>query len=425
MVNKRKIKKGGDNGDENVSKVDTGSNDENQTSPENTTGGKFDPNKLKNGINDIFVLGYKILTLIIIVIFIVLFFMSWVDVFKYIRNEANQENRINNTNMYISETNDYNVLNYLYTNSTKNEPYQVYEEEKIIYYMSKFVDVVIRLFFLQLGISICILIHDKINDIPMSIGDIPRPPLMLLLLISVCTAGAFALTAVYNKYYINDTRNVLININSSLQSIKTTIYEHLTQNNDFLTALTNGDNTTILALLSNSISNMKTLPGSSYDMIYTFSLYNYFTNNIPKSDPKYKDIQQFFTLDNIQNRTLNPYEYFYYKRTTFIENEYSTLLKNQKDSGRQPFFSDSNLDAESNFIDGLNMIFNTVNQSLVELQTIANGKIMLFKFMIIFASVTSIFIIFLIISTYLMYNEAFMYIWNKIKALFTKNKTVM
>jgi hypothetical protein len=150
-------------------------------------------------------------------------------------------------------------------------------------------------------------------------------------------------------------------------------------------------------------------------MIFTLSLYSFLQDQIPEADDNYQTIQTIFTVANIQNPKIDPTVYFYYKQPIYIPNLFSTIQDisngpNTTSSGNAASPSSSNIadalvqeattssnnnnsegnlftdpDRELIFITQLTTMLQTANKKLARLQSIAQGKETLFKYMIVFA----------------------------------------
>jgi hypothetical protein len=209
-----------------------------------------------------------------------------------------------------------------------------------------------------------------------------------------------------------------------MRDTKLYIYTHLSQNPDFLNALVSKDITTLLRILTTQINqnnrNNCGDPTANCDieverMIFTLSLYSFLQDQIPEADDNYQTIQTIFTVENIQNPKIDPTIYFYYKQPIYIPNLFSTIqdiyngtttnssgdeaspspssnvanavvqaaTSNNGGGGGGSLFTDP--DRELIFITQLTTMLQTANKKLARLQSIAQGKETLFKYMIVFA----------------------------------------
>jgi 23S rRNA maturation mini-RNase III len=356
--------------------------------------------KIPQGMNDAFITMYTLLASLSAVLFVILFLISWGDVFEYIYNESSQAfSMIKDPNLFIKDTNDYSIMNYITSNTVEDEPYHVFLGESILGYVYKFIGIFILIFAVQYGLFFSFMLYSKIKQIPFN--DSVKPPMMIIISLMLSFIGASVLTALYKTYFINKTQNTLKDLRTQMRDTKLFIYKNMTQNADFLNALVHSNLNALLSILSNEISkndrNAKSCssPTTNCDieverMVFTISLYSYLHDQIPEADSNYELIQSIFTVNNIQHAKIDPTIYFYYKQPIYIPNLFSTL----QNTNGTPLFSDA--ERELIFLTRLTTLFQTANKKLARLQILSKGKQTLLKYFILFAfCATAIFLAFL------------------------------
>jgi hypothetical protein len=244
----------------------------------------------------------------------------------------------------------------------------------------------------QYGLFFSFMLYSKFNQFPFN--DTVTIDYKLLGIIISSFVCASIITAVYKKYFIHHAQGTLKNIRSQLRDMKINIYSNLTTNAEFLNAMIQNDSDALLSIFNVEIAknnrNDCSSPTSNCDaevqrMIFTYSLYTYYNDQIPQADPKYNTMQQIFTTENIQNRKIDPTLYFYYKQPIIISNMYPELLN----ANGSPFFKDTN--RENVLLFGITNTIQNSNKKLSVLQTISDGKRSIRSYILAFAAVTTVF----------------------------------
>jgi hypothetical protein len=237
------------------------------------------------------------------------------------------------------------------------------------------------------------MLYSKLKQLPFS--ETVEPPYINIGTAIIAVVGAAILTRIYKQYFIKKSQGKLKEIRAQLRDIKLFIYKNLSTNGDFLKAVVQNDLNAMLSLFNAEINknnrNNCTSPTSNCDaevqkMVFTISLFSYFNDQIPESDPNYETMKQIFTLDNIQKRTIDPSLYFYYKQPIYIPDMFSTF----QDINEKPFFTDSS--REHVFHTGLTILFQTCNKKLANLQMISDGKNKIASYIVIFLCIIILFI---------------------------------
>jgi hypothetical protein len=349
--------------------------------------------KIPQGVNEAFITMYKLITILCVLLVALLFIIGWIDVLYYIYNESSQEFRmIKDSNLFIQDTTDYDAFKYINTNTSDDEPYSIFLEESVVSYIYRFVGIFIILLAVQYGLFFSFMLYSRFNQLPFY--DTVTLEYKLIGIIIIAYICAAIISTVYKKYFINHSQGTLKNIRSHLRDMKLYIYSHLTLNTDYLTAMIKNDTPALLSILNAEIvknnRNLCSSPTSNCDaevqrMIFTYSLYTYYNDQIPQADPNYNTMQEIFTIDNIQKRKIDPSIYFYYKQPIIISNMYPEFLK----VNTKPFFTDPS--RENRLLAEINNILQTCNKKLSLLQTLPEGKRSLFKYILTFAAVTTVF----------------------------------
>jgi hypothetical protein len=381
------------------------------------------------GINEAFIPIYKLLTFIIILLFVALTLIGFIDLFKYASAESTQELKLTNSKVFLANTHDNLVMKYLKIKSDDDEPYSVNLSDTMISYILVLAKIFIGILLAQYCLYLFIYVYSKLNEIKMADSS-PKPPLDCVMIVIVCIVGAFIISSViYKNLYVNKTVNALKSTRDTLKKIKDDLYSNITTNVDFLNAMINDDITTMNSIFNDEINKQTcTDPYTTCDnepmkMIFTLSLYGYYTNKIPNADINFDNIKSMFKIDNIRKRNINPYDYFYYKQHVYIPNEYMAFVSSIQNtqSGYTPFFTDSN--RENSFMERLSTKFEDINKSLIKLNTIASGKEALKTYMGAFAAVTLLITIIIVVIYVLVNFEQLKGIFQSMMGLLNKNNS--
>ena len=349
-------------------------------------------NVLKNSLNQL----YYIIAIVMVIMFFILFVVSWMDFAYYVKNESKQEKTLSaNPNIFIDKTYDYELLTYLKNASMTDEVQYIFYEQyllSIIYNLFTFAAFIF-------GIQFLMFLGPKFNQLRGLPEDINNnfniPPIALVILIVFALASG--LTAFYQQIYLKTVINSLKNLDSAIRDIKKNIFTNLTNNNEFLNNMVSNNISAVVTIIQNKINanngnSSCSAPTSDCDlevekMIFTISLYTYFKDTIPESDPRYNDMLKIFTQSNINTKTIDPTIFFYYKQSVYIENMYDTLKNEKCTNGTRISFTDPV--RESVFITNLSNIFQTVNKSLIKIQTITEPKKNIRDYILQFAVITT------------------------------------
>ena len=349
---------------------------------------------MPKGMNEAFVTMYKLIATLCAFMFVIMFFIGWGDIILYLSNESGQYwKMVKDPNLFVKDTTDYESIKYITTNSTDEEPYSIFLEETLIGYVYRFFGIFVLLLAIQYGLFFTFMLYAKFKQLPFT--DTVQPPYINIGTVIVAVVGAAVLTSIYKLYFIKKSQSTLKDIRAQLRDMKQFIYKNLSTNADFLKAMLDNDLTALLTIFNNEINknnrNNCTSPTSNCDlevqkMIFTISLYSYLNEQIPEADPNYETIKHIFTIDNINKRSIDPTQYFYYKQPIYIPNMYSSL----QDINGKPFFTDPG--REHVFFTGLTILFQTCNKKFARIQTISSGKQKIANYLIIFACIVTIFL---------------------------------
>jgi len=375
--------------------------------------------KNSNPLDRTFADVYKIIAYLCIVIFVALTVITFMDILLYSYDAYSQYSNLNiDSNMFNKDTHDYKVLSYVDTNTTANEPYHVFLCEQIFSIVYLLVGITILFIAFEYGASAFLNFYSAYTGSNKDYSvDIAQSKIYLLVII-VALFGTGILTGIYYTYFINKTQTSMIYIQDNMSNISSLIYQNLTTDNIFLTALVNDDISTIIHQFSTSlkqgIADGDTLEAQK--MICTISLYSYFTTSVPLTDMSYNTILDIFNYDNITNKYIDPTKYLYYNNYNInIQNLYPQLisiintgLENYKGKSIanatisknivDPFFGSNNTLAQSKFISNITSELSSITEGITSLSVsgIYDGKKKLFTYLLIVAFIAFVILLLLI-----------------------------
>ena len=424
-------------GDEAAASSESGANtgSESESGPNSeavnptSTSGLPDSTKEKkenNPIDTMFAQLYIMIAYLCVILFILLFVTSVIDIVLYVIDSSNQsKNLFMDPNMFNKDTHDYHAIYYVKTNSIVDEPYHVFLCEGFNATIFVLVGICITMIGLEYGISYFLIFNNWYNDGNKDYSVDLTKSMKYFVLIAIALIGASVLAAIYKSVFINDTQITMLNAQQTMYSIKDTMYENLTTDTIFLSALTKNDIPTIIHQFSIVLKEgiQKGDISDAQKMVFTLSIHSYLTTTIPQTDPNYSDVLSIFEYDNIINATLDPTLYLYYKNNNVnIQNLYPYLIeiiKNGvtnyqgtsitadsaefiKDDTIDPFFGKEHDLLKARFTSGIQSNLSTIIESVTKLSvdSIQDGKNKLLKYLLLQGFATFIFIILLFIALY-------------------------
>ena len=284
-----------------------------------------------NPLNSTFADVYKIIGWLCVLVFVSIFLITTYDVILFNFDFITQKGNLQiDPNMFNKDTQDYNVLTYIKTNSTSDEPYHVFFVEQLFAMIYVFVGITATLMGLQYGVTAVMSFYNAYTGGSKNYNVDLSKSYTYLIVILIALIGAFVLTSLYNTYFINKTQNTMINIQTNMNNIKYLMYNNFTTDPIFLSALVNNDLSTIVnqfnVTLQKGINKEDTK--EAQQMIFTLSIFSYLTTSIPKIDPNYNSVLAIFDYDNIINRGIDPTLYIYYNNFNInIHNLYPQLIQ--------------------------------------------------------------------------------------------------
>ena len=281
-----------------------------------------DMKKYGQGINQLFNMLYKIVGLICVLVIMGIFVLVLVDVITYYTREAKQaaEIQFKNPNQYkfLTDSTDFKIVSYD-TVTPAEEPYLVYTGQALVSVMSMLIALLLVSIFAHILLFLMIKLMKVWNNQPFEESFSIDPLYMQVIVVAVL--GSFVMNIVHAQEFEKKVRPGFQAILQKHRHLRDFMYNNMTTHVGFLTAL-NDDNVGA----AQEYIERETSPTSLKKLIYTFNLYNYFTN-IPDAYDEHAAVMKMFEPGASKTREVNPIWFLKYKENTFVENTFPSFRK--------------------------------------------------------------------------------------------------
>ena len=330
------------------------------------------PQGMPAGLNDAFVLLYKVIAILIAIVIAAMFILATVDVVLYSRDEVRQRVRlILDKNMYNKDTTDIQAMDYL-QNNAENEPYNIFLEQKLISTMFFLSGAGLIILGIQIGTFFALKLWAVVKRAEFT-DRIDLPMKRLSVLVVGYGAGIILSTA-YKRGFIKDTQPNMQVTRSRMVKLNTFIYSNLSNDskNRFLPALLSDDLETCIRCIKDYLRrgdpseiNLTAEDYIAAKLIFTFNLYSFFRYQIPEGDPGFEDIRTIFSSLGLKNKRIEPGMYLYYKQPVYVSNLYPNLRPQLKELiGLR----------ERAFVKEISRNMRELNRQMSAIQDISSGK---------------------------------------------------
>lgn len=359
---------------------------------------------MTGGMGEAFMVLYRMFTVIVALIFMLIVVFTTTDIFKYMMNEASQRwKRFYDPNMYNKDTTDIDALRYISANSADDETYNIFKTQRFVSYIFMVVGIVVIILGLQFGLFFGMKLWAIFNG--RVFNERVELPMKLLAVMVIIVVAGFAIKDVYTQRFTKRVQTSLVEVRSQLSAIRTFIYNNLTKSQPFLTALIADDIDMMTKVISDTL---KTKTGDCTNstspcdtdvenMIFSMNLYSYLKYQIPSSDPNFENVTKLFTPEGVANRTIDPTLYFYYKQPIYISNLYPSIREKLGSTSFQP--SSGNATAKQTaaasreriMMLNINNKMQDLNTKLTRLHNLASGKVKVGTYLVVVALVVLVF----------------------------------
>jgi hypothetical protein len=366
-------------------------------------GGMMTP-MMANGMAEAFIVLYRMITIIVALIFMLVVVFTTTDIFKYAWNEASQRwKRFYDPNMYNKDTTDVDALRYISATAAEDETYNIFKTQRFVSYIFMIVGIAVIIMGLQIGLFFGMKIWAIFNG--RVFNERVQLPMKLLAVILIIVVAGFAIKDVYTQRFTKRVQTSLVEVRTQLSAIRTFIYNNLTKDANFLRALAADDIDmmskvivdTLKTKRGNCTDSTKPCDGDVENMIFSMNLYSFLRYQIPTSDPNFENVTKLFTPEGVENRTVDPTMYFYYNQPIYIPNLYPSI---REQLGSTPFYPPSGTQTAKQQAAGsrerimmlnINNKMQDLNTKLTRLHNLASGKVKVGTYLIMVALVVLVF----------------------------------
>lgn len=355
------------------------------------------------GLNSAFDTLYKIITIIVVLIFLMVVMFTFLDVVKYFWVEVQQRlRRAKEPNMYNKDTTDIEALKYISATNLEDEPYSIFKEQRFISYIFLLVGIMVIMMGIQLGMFFSFKIWSIFNG--RVFNESVTLPLRLIGALLVVVIGAFMMKDTYKQRFVKKVQSSLVDMRSQLTQIRTYIFNNLSTDDEFLRALRTDNIEEIINIIRKRIDSKKGQPCNDSaqpcdtdieNMFFSLNLYSYIRYQIPPSDPNFDKVKSLFEPDGVRNRLVDPIMYFYYKQPIYVANLYPSMqdrliVRDEKGKEIQNPF-EGNTERERILLLNINIKMQELNIMLTRLHNLATGKVNVRTYLIVVALIALLF----------------------------------
>lgn len=289
-------------------------------------------NRLKNSVVgdiDMSSLGgvFYILVMGCIMLAVGIFFMMFIvclyAIFSRMLNEWDQTAKLKQTPLLIKDTTDWKTMDYIF-NDINRDPYYIYFQQTLLSNVFGLLALAIFLMLFQgaiyLGMGIWAHLRNedfnekfKHNVYVLGIG-------VVFLII------AFILRMIYNKQFLDNTQAPMRDMSSAMISVKEKLYDAMSLDTAFLSALTEGSTYTLTNLITSAASSFQQSKTpethSLVKMAFTYNVYKFFNDAIPNHNRATFTLRDVFTANGIKQRKMLLPILFVYQTPPMIPNSF-------------------------------------------------------------------------------------------------------
>jgi hypothetical protein len=282
----------------------------------------LDLNSNTEGISAAFIPVYKLIFFAIFFMYALLLKNAISDIKSYVFNEGEQTYAAEDKpHIYISDTTDYNIINYPKNSDNVDEPYHVHSCQNLIKYIRTASKVLAYLVAIHIGIYFTMYFYKQMQGEPMeeTIG-FDTDFLKIIITVTIIWIGCKLMSDHYNNDFINGLQTQNKRMQSTFDGVGTYIKDQLPlDDRPFFENLVSGNQDAIAQEIAGFVKS--DVKEGNLDKIrkrlFTSDLYNYFATYVPVTDPLHNKVQVLFSPDGASSVN-DCIGYFYYKGITSI-----------------------------------------------------------------------------------------------------------
>lgn len=283
-----------------------------------------------SGLMSVFVIIYRVLAALSLVLFITAVVMVFIDLAAYGVTEMIQKSKLgNNYSIIIESSHEYKLLAYAKKYLTE-EPYRVYAQNSIINLALSVVGLAIIIAGFQIGIFAVLKIRAQINNITykddMQIDQLGKS----FGILGIVAVGCFVLLGIYKSLFIKGYQKKANAVQNELMLIDKEIQSGLTKDVSFLNALTTHNMNLINRIMQQYVTNAAATNNTAEleKLFFTMSLFNYFDSISPVTSDSRPDVMQLFSTTQVNNSGPKPHTLFFFEGTNLVSNIFYQWTEN-------------------------------------------------------------------------------------------------
>lgn len=385
---------------------------------------------MATGMAEAFMVLYRMITIIVALIFMMVVVFTTTDIFRYMLNEASQRwKRFYDPNMYNKDTTDVDALRYISASAAEDETYNIFKTQRFVSYIFMMVGIAVIIFGLQIGLFFGMKLWAIFNG--RVFNDRVQLPMKLLAVMLIIVVGGFAIKDVYTQRFTKRVQTSLVDVRTQLTAIRSFIYNNLSKDAQFLRALIADDLDMMTRVIrdqltkkrGNCTDSTKPCDADVENMIFSMNLYSFLRYQIPSSDPNFENVLKLFTPEGVENRTVDPTMYFYYKQPIYIPNLYPTIREKIGTEPFQPPNGDLSTKQkaagtrERIMMLNINNKMQDLNTKLTRLHNMASGKVNVGTYLVVVALVVLVFCVVLLALFFPELQPYLPIVWDYIKSI--------
>lgn len=335
------------------------------------TGNRALTEQQQKGLNAAFTTFYRISSYVMLGIFLALLGIGFLDILLFAVREVKQYwEMFRDPNVFNKDTTDMAALSYVSAVNPADEPFHIYQSQRLISLTFILIGVIIIVVGLHIGMYFLIKIYSIFNE--SSFSESFSMPGKEMVVIGIVAVTAIMLNDMYKRRFVVKVQGGLRDIRDYLREIRYYIYDNMTTDAGFLVYLTTDDVDGMITSIMNKIKTKNTMycqdplsycDGEVDKMLFTLNLYTYLKSVIPESDPNFQKVRDLFTLEGIESREIDPPLFMYYKQPVYIPNIYSSLRSRVSGAFLNPK-GEFDMKREQLFISNLNRKMQDLNMKL-------------------------------------------------------------
>lgn len=347
---------------------------------------------------------YQLMLILIGVLYGFMVVLGITDLYLYYVYEARQQAKLlMDPNLINQDTTDVQAFRYISTNQSDEEPYNIFFAQKIGSNIFLLIGITIIMMGIHIGLFMGFKIYAALTD--GEFNDVFNVDSKVGAGVVIVGVATVILNTVYKKYFIMDTQANLKRLQDAMGEIKNAIYDNVTANPAFLTALWQSDTDGIVRIIKDEIGKNSFKKCSNHasfcdreveKLVFTLNFFSFMRMQIPENDAAFDSLRKMLSPEGITARNTDVTQLFYYRQSVYIPNMYSII----RDQVRPSFVGpDKKMDVqrEKVFSNHLTQLMQDINLRLGRLYSLSDGKENIANYMWKYFFYSMLFMLFLMV----------------------------